>query len=741
MTFQQFKQQDPLPLLEKLGANPQRKGTTLKCRAVWRGDEKPSVEWTCKNGSWLWHDRTTGAGGDGGSVIEYVAKVEALDPKNDLGKINESLHKGFEIPLEAKGGTAAKNSNIVRSHIYHDDKGNPVIRKTKFKDGNWNTQHHDGTSWQKGAGDKTKIPLYRENSLSDVSSRVWLCEGEKDADSLAALNESSVASWDKNLSQANLDKLKGRSIIIASDADTAGEKYAEEWFDALIELCPDLKIIRWPEDTAKGFDVSDFLGEGSVSELLELAISADEYRPLELPESLLIDNDTQRAELFAGLFGETTRFVPERGSWLNWRNGRWNWNDALAFQKAMKLGHEIQKRAAQETDPDSRQSKLRKALTAGDRKSIENQLALAKSLPKINTPQSSIDGHDWKLACQNGVIDLRAPIARCFAEPCPGLLLTKCLGTSYDPKATCPTWEQFLQDVFEGDDELIEFIKSAVGYSLTSDTREQCLFFLHGGGSNGKSTFTETLQKLFGSYGQRAPKSLFERSANGSESTNDLARLDGIRFVIGSETEEGSSLAESKIKDLTGGDTITARYLHKEFFDFAPSHKLWMFGNHQPRIKGADQGIWRRIRLIPFNRQFTDEQKDRTLPHKLEMELSGILNWALQGCQQWQEKGLPIPSSVAKATADYRDQEDVIGQFLTDRLNVSGDPEDKILISRVYEFYRGWCEDEGLTRPLTNRALAKKLRERGFESFKSNGAHYWRGVIEWAEQSTELISK
>ena len=399
----------------------------------------------------------------------------------------------------------------------------------------------------------------------------------------------------------------------------------------------------------------------------------------------------------------------------------------------MRLGHEIQKRAAQESDPDARQGKLRKALTAGDRKSIENQLALAKSLPKIHTPQASIDCHNWKIACSSGVLDLRQPIARCFSEPSPDLLLTKCLGTHYDPKATCPTWEEFVQDVFNGDEELIQFIQSAVGYSLTSDTREQCLFFLHGSGSNGKSTFTETLQKLFGSYGQRAPKSLFEKSYNGSESTNDLARLNGIRFVVGSETEEGSALAESKIKDLTGGDTITARFLHREFFDFQPSHKLWMFGNHQPRIKGADEGIWRRIRLIPFNRRFADEEKDRTLPHKLEMELSGILNWALEGCQQWQEKGLPIPSVVAKATADYRDQEDVIGQFIGDQLTVSNDPDDKILISRVYELYKFWCEGEGLSRPLTSRALSKKLRERDFESFKSNGPSYWRGVVEQAE--------
>ena len=195
MTFTEFKKLDPIPVLTKLGAEPQRKNNVLKCRAIWRGDSKPSVEWTCKNGVWLWNDRTNG---EGGSIIDFAAKVEGLDPndKANLAKISEVIHDGFRFPFEKRGTAETKNSNIVRSHVYEDSTGRPILRKTKFKDGNWNTQSWGSDQWKNGAGDKTKIPFYRASSLSDVSSSewLWLCEGEKDADSLAALGARAVAS-------------------------------------------------------------------------------------------------------------------------------------------------------------------------------------------------------------------------------------------------------------------------------------------------------------------------------------------------------------------------------------------------------------------------------------------------------------------------------------------------------------------------------------------------------------------
>ena len=307
----EIKATDPTGYLAKIGAKPKTVGENkIKCLAVYRDEQKPSCDWTLKGGSWVFADRADPV--NKGSILDY-------EIARNGGTVSEASQRIHEIEgLEFNKGSAAEKGsfNILRSHVYKDASGKLILRKTKFKDGNWNTQHHDGDQWQKGAGDKSKIPLYRVSSLSDASPSewLWLCEGEKDADSLAGLGARALASWSKKLTEANVRVLEGYSIIIATDADQAGEGYSQEWFDALCERCPEVKIIRWPEGTAKGFDVSDFLKTGTVTDLEKLAITSDEYRPLELPESLQIDNDTQRAELFADLFGETTRFVPERGS-------------------------------------------------------------------------------------------------------------------------------------------------------------------------------------------------------------------------------------------------------------------------------------------------------------------------------------------------------------------------------------------------------------------------------------------
>jgi putative DNA primase/helicase len=358
---------------------------------------------------------------------------------------------------------------------------------------------------------------------------------------------------------------------------------------------------------------------------------------------------------------------------------------------------------------------------------------MLKSVLGVSVSVNDLDADPWLIGTPDGMIDLKSgqPIT-----PDRDKLITKSIGASYDATATCPIWEKFLHTVTDGDAELSQFLQAAIGYTLTGSNREQCLFFLHGTGSNGKGVFSETIKRLIGDYGQTAPESLFTKDRNQS-ATNDIARLAGCRMAIAAELEEGTHFAESRVKALTGGDTITARFLHKEFFDFQPTHHFWISGNHRPRVTGTDAGIWRRIRLVPFTVTILEAEKDKDLPNKLAAELTGILNWALEGGMRWQREGLETPACVKQATEEYRAEEDVLGQFLAECTEES--TGDRVTMSNLFEAYQAWAIEGGIRYPLTARAFNKKLDERGMHRTNSNGQRYWDGIRPRRAYATEAL--
>jgi putative DNA primase/helicase len=270
------------------------------------------------------------------------------------------------------------------------------------------------------------------------------------------------------------------------------------------------------------------------------------------------------------------------------------------------------------------------------------------------------------------------------------------------------------------------------------------LFFLYGTGRNGKSTFTETLQALLGSYAQHAPAALFVADRHGREPEKEIARLVGSRLVIGSEIEEGAKLAESRVKDLTGQDTLTGRFLYSAPFDFKPTHKLWIFGNHKPDVAGNDLGIWQRMRLIPFSVQIEESKIDKRLPSKLVAELPGILNWAIDGCLAWQKKGLHTPNGVKAATDEYRDEEDELGEFIEDSCIVS--PTAEVTRRELHHRYLEWARERGTKVPMKPKAFAKRLRSRAgiFDGGKSGSNRVWAGItlnwdgISWSERPERI---
>jgi putative DNA primase/helicase len=272
---------------------------------------------------------------------------------------------------------------------------------------------------------------------------------------------------------------------------------------------------------------------------------------------------------------------------------------------------------------------------------------------------------------------------------------------------------------------LIRFLQRAVGYSLSGTINEQVLFILYGTGANGKSTFVETVRSLLGDYAQQSEFETFLVRKNGGGPRNDIARLKGARFVSAVEAEQGCRLSETIIKQVTGGDKITARFLYQEFFEFTPEFKLFLASNHKPRIVGTNEAIWRRIRLIPFTVTIPHHERDPHLLDKLRRELPGILAWAIRGCVKWQEKGLGEPSEVAEATSEYRLEEDFLAAFLADKC--TADPKGAASAGSLYKAYESWCADNG-EEPAAQKVFGSELGSRGFLQGKKHGTRCWKGL-------------
>jgi len=440
----------------------------------------------------------------------------------------------------------------------------------------------------------------------------------------------------------------------------------------------------------------------------------------ELAERLLSyhNTDAGNAEAFKALFGDRFCWIPEKGQWFYFDGVRWT-EDTEAAQIAMLETARLRGRAAMSLEDDERRSKAVKwSLASESNYKLNAALSIAQAMLKVS--YADFDSDPYLLTCANGVIDLQTGELR---PAKPEDRLHKSTGIRYDPTATCPRWERFLREIFLSDEDLIDFIWRAIGYTLTGSTSEQCVFICYGTGANGKSTFLSVLESLLGDYGVSTPPTTF-KDYQYDRIPNDVARLAGLRYVKSVEMKENIRLNEERIKVLTGGDRITARFLHQEFFDFTPTFKIWLAVNHKPLIKGTDEAIWRRIRLIPFERYFKPEDREpqEKLLAELRAELPGILTWAVKGCLRWQEKGLEPVESVRKATEEYRRESDVIQRFL-DECTVR-ETNAKVRSSELYQAFKKWAEENGEVA-MSGQMFGRRMSEKGFRKKRlEKGVHY-----------------
>jgi putative DNA primase/helicase len=435
--------------------------------------------------------------------------------------------------------------------------------------------------------------------------------------------------------------------------------------------------------------------------------------------------DSGNAERLVALHGLDLKFVPKWNKWLSWDGARWVEDQGAVFRAAKATARAMLKAAADVDDDNRRQAAIKFATKSESRASLEAMVALARHESAVAIAHDQLNTDRMLFNVKNGTIDLRTGKLRSHRR---ADLITRLAPVEYDSAATCPTWDTFLDRVMNGDRDVISYLQKVQGYALTADIREHILAFLFGSGRNGKSTYLGVVHAFMGDYATPAPRGLLFR-ARGERHPTELATLHGKRFVTCSEIGDGQAFDEALVKDLTGGDPVECRRMHEDFWTYTPSHKLFVAGNYKPVVRGDDEGIWRRLRLIPWLVQIPINEVDRTLSDKLRAELPGILRWAVEGCLAWQREGLTEPAAVRSATTAYREESDALGEFF--RLSVVFEAGATIARKELREAYETHCRESGC-EPLGAKRFASRLRERGVtEANVRQGVKFangWKGV-------------
>ncbi len=463
----------------------------------------------------------------------------------------------------------------------------------------------------------------------------------------------------------------------------------------------------------------------------------------------LEENDQGNAQRLIERYGADLMYVPTK-DWFVW-DGRC-WVPDMEAQSVNRMAHKVaahikteaeaidigllirkfveqdglsEKKARKEASVAIKRHK-KWGIISGNQAKISPMIKASQ--PYLTTRISNLNEDNYLLCVENGTLELhvremeRNGYVRIKAHSREDRIT--CLANAkFDPEATCPTWENFLIQILP-DEETRLFVQRFMGYMITGDISEQCLCVFYGDGANGKSTMMEVLAAVMGDYAKSLPISslLHTDRKGGGDATPDLARLPWARYLRTSEPEAGSKLSVSLIKQMTGGEQMTVRALHKDFIEFMPQFKIVLAFNNKPNITGGDHGTWRRIKMVPFTMQIAEQDKDPHLKEKLLEERSGILNWLLDGYRMWQDqKGLNTPASVLEATDEYRDEQNHITVYIRDRVTRS--EGQRIQASKLYNDYCEWCQNNGI-KEYTQSLFGRIVVERGLKKFKQGVLYY-----------------
>lgn len=578
-----------------------------------------------------------------------------------------------------------------------------------------------------------RIP-YRLPELSKFSGAVFVCEGEKDVDRLLAMGlpattaPGGAGKWTSRMAQY----LRGRTCVILPDNDDAGRSGANVTARIFASLDIDCKILEL-ENLPEHGDVSDWLTfdaqNNDANALSRLAATTPDYEPPPADitpgqddsgdgDPLDAFTDTRNALRLIRKYGEKIRFDHTHGQWRIWDGNVWGADETEAMVRMAKsvvqrMHEEVLAMGLDRKELHAaRQAVLRVESTGRLKSMLEN----ARS--EVPATHKTWDPDPYWFNCANGTIDLRTGE---LLEHRPERWQSKLSPVAYDPEAKCPKWEAFLSTIFGADQDLIGFVQRSVGLSLIGTVLEHVLYVMWGTGANGKSTFLDVILEVLGDYARAAAPDLLMHADLPQHSTN-IAELRGVRFVSAVETDEGARMSEALVKMLTGGDTRNCRFMHENAFTYVPSDTFWMATNSKPVVRGNSEGIWRRLKLIPFNVKIPEDQQVRDFHSTLRSEHPGILAWAVRGCLDWQRSGLGEPNSVLAATAGYRGEMDTLNAFLEERCVRGVDYQ--VSSADLYKQYSEWCQEAG-ERVTTKRFLGLRLGEHGFKRVRMGKTNRW----------------
>lgn len=569
---------------------------------------------------------------------------------------------------------------------------------------------------------------------SDVQGRVNLVEFEKDEIKL-----SNDALWERMFRSKNGDEIRSlyNGNLINDDhssSDLALVNHLAFWTGKsatrMDSMFRETSLMRDKWDRIHFSDTGETYGERTIATAISSTtttvldhkheeeyaefnidfrndvVAADE---VEKPKKKFRLNELGNAERIAYEYGHVIRFVGDTGHWYLWDGKRWKVDRAMQIER-------IANKVLRELEKSDNELEVKWARSCGKRNIRMN--SIKDLMPLVPAEREEFDRHKYLFNVDNGIINLRDGKLQQHDRE---LRLSKISNVPFDEKATCPTWLNFLDQIFKGDKDLIEYMQRLIGYSLTGDISEQGMYFLVGGGSNGKSTFVNTVKNLMGDYGLQTKSDTFIKKKD-QGANNDIARLASARFVSAVESEEGEKLQESLVKTITGGEPILARFLRQEFFEFIPEFKVFFTTNHKPIIGGVDEGIWRRVKIIPFTLNLKPHERDKKLEEKLSLEMSGILNWAIEGCLKWQQSGLKEPKVVLDATGNYKEEMDILAPFLDEVCYTDEQKNEAIRIEakELYSVYDSWCFKSG-ERRIGNRSFYRMLETKGFGKTKGAG--------------------
>jgi putative DNA primase/helicase len=427
--------------------------------------------------------------------------------------------------------------------------------------------------------------------------------------------------------------------------------------------------------------------------------------------------DYGNAQNFITLHGHHLRYAPSRGAWLKWDGNRWAFqeDDGPAVQHMWETVLSIDAKTKELATHQERSL---------SRRSLEAAVALARRDPAVRVTADQLDAHPYELNTPAGIVDLRTGE---LLSPDPGKLHTKITGVNYDPDATAPAWEKFLLTTFDGDQQMCDYLQRLAGYSAVGLVTEHVLPFLIGEGGNGKGQFVEVMLAIFGDYGTTAPGNFLMAGRDRHET--EIARLAGMRFVVCSEINLGAKFDEAKVKLLTGGDKLTARFMNQNHFSFIPAHTMWLMANHKPTIAAGGESFFRRIRTLLFTHTIPEDKKIAGLSGMLlEEEGPGILNWIIAGAIDALKNGMRAPASVMAATSAYAEEEDGFARFISDRCTLGPAAAFRIDTASMRREYSNWCREQGETE-LSPQQFGRDLKARyDVQQTRSNGRRYYAGI-------------